>query len=203
MATPHGAVHEHAGSRAPPGSPMAEAGDEALLLAAGQGDRDAFAALVGRHLGRAVAIAGRILGSCADAEEVAQEAFLRVWQKAPGWQVDGAARFSTWLHRVIVNLCIDRKRRRPMVPIDAIDEPADESPDGFDRVADQQRCGRVQRALAELPDRQRAAVVLSYYEGLSNGAVAEALDVSVGAVESLLVRARRSLAVALADLRTS
>jgi RNA polymerase sigma-70 factor (ECF subfamily) len=182
---------------------MAEDGDEALLLAAGQGDRDAFGALVGRHLGRAVAIAGRMLGSRADAEEVAQEAFLRVWQKAPAWQADGTAKFSTWLHRVLVNLCIDRKRRRPLVPIDAIEEPADDAADGFDRVAQQERQGRVQRALAELPDRQRAAVVLSYYEGLSNSAVAEALDISVGAVESLLVRARRSLASALADLRTS
>lgn len=203
MATPHGAVREHSGGPVPPGSPMADDGDEALLLAAGRGDRDAFATLVGRHLGRAVAIAGRVLGSRADAEEVAQEAFLRVWQKAPGWRADGAAQFSTWLHRVVVNLCIDRKRRRPTVPIDAIEEPADPSADGFDRVAERQRRGRVAQALAALPDRQRAAIVLSYYEGLSNSAVAEALDVSVGAVESLLVRARRSLAAALADLRTS
>jgi RNA polymerase sigma-70 factor, ECF subfamily len=203
MATPNGAIRENPGANASARSPMAEAGDEALLLAAGQGDRDAFTELVGRHLARAVAIAGRMLASRADAEEVAQEAFLRVWQKAPAWQADGRAKFSTWLHRVIVNLCIDRKRRRPTVPIDAIDEPADDAADGFDRVSQQERRTRVARALAELPDRQRAAVVLSYYEGLSNSAVADALEVSVGAVESLLVRARRSLATALADLGTS
>lgn len=182
---------------------MRDDGDEALLRAAGGGDRDAFAALVERHLGRAIAIAGRMLGSRADAEEVAQEAFLRVWQKAPDWRDDGGAKFSTWLHRVLVNLCIDRKRRRPTVPLDAIEEPADESADSYDRVARRERQARVASALAALPDRQRAAVVLSYYEGLSNGAVAEALDVTVGAVESLLVRARRTLAAALQDLRSS
>lgn len=180
---------------------MSDDGDEALLRAAGNGDRAAFVALVERHLARAIAISGRMLGSRADAEEVAQEAFLRVWQKAPDWRDDGGAKFSTWLHRVLVNLCIDRKRRRPTVPIDAIEEPVDESANSFDRVVSRERRQRLAKALAELPERQRAAVVLSYYEGLSNGAVAEALEVTVGAVESLLVRARRSLAAALDDLR--
>lgn len=180
---------------------MVEDGDEALLLSAGRGDRGAFTALVERHLGRAGAIAGRMLGSRADAEEVVQEAFLRVWQKAPDWRIDGGAKFSTWLHRILVNLCIDRKRRRPTIPIDAIEEPADEAADGFDRAAAGERQRRVADALGELPERQRAAIVLSYYEGLSNVAVADALEISVGAVESLLVRARRSLSAALADLR--
>ena len=196
------AVRDSAAGGASRWSPMADDADEALLRAVGEGDREAFARLVERHLSRAIAIAGRMLGSRADAEEVAQEAFLRVWQKAPDWRMDGGAKFSTWLHRVLVNLCIDRKRRRPTVPIDAIEEPADESADSYERVVLRERRTRLARALADLPDRQRAAVVLSYYEGLSNGAVAEALDVTVGAVESLLVRARRSLASALDDLRS-
>ncbi len=198
---PDGAVGTLPVGLGSPGSGMVEDGDEALLLSAGRGDRRAFTALVERHIGRAGAIAGRMLGIRADAEEVVQEAFLRVWQKAPEWRTDGGAKFTTWLHRILVNLCIDRRRRRPTVPIDAIEEPADEAADGFDRALAGERRQRVATALGTLPERQRAAIVLSYYEGLSNVAVAEALEVSVGAVESLLVRARRSLSTALADLK--
>ena len=102
--------------------------------------------------------------------------------------------------RVIVNLCIDRRRRARSVPLEEVPEMADTAPGADDVLALEERRQRVATALAELPDRQRAAVVLSYYEGLSNAEVAGALEISVGAVESLLVRARRSLAGLLADL---
>ncbi len=179
---------------------MDPAEDEELMLASGRGDRAAFAKLVRNHLGRSNAIAVRMLGSAAEAEEVVQEAFLRVWQKAPTWRKDGGARVSTWLARVIVNLCIDRRRRARSVPLEEVPEMADSAPGADDVLALEERRQRVATALAELPDRQRAAVVLSYYEGLSNAEVAGALEISVGAVESLLVRARRSLAGLLADL---
>lgn len=179
---------------------MDQAEDETLMLATGRGDRTAFALLVHRHLGRAGAIAGRMLGSAAEAEEVVQEAFLRVWQKAPSWKPDGGARFSTWLVRVLVNLCIDRRRRARYVPLEEAPEMTDPAPGADEALATAERRRRVETALTQLPDRQRAAVVLSYYEGLSNAEVAGALEVSVGAVESLLVRARRSLARLLGDL---
>jgi RNA polymerase sigma-70 factor (ECF subfamily) len=179
---------------------MDPAEDEELMLASGRGDRAAFAQLVRRHLGRSNAIAVRVLGSAAEAEEVVQEAFLRVWQKAPSWRKDGGARVSTWLARVIVNLCIDRRRRARSVPLEEVPEMPDPSPRADETLALEERRQRVAAALAELPDRQRAAVVLSYYEGLSNAEVAGALEISIGAVESLLVRARRSLAGLLADL---
>ena len=179
---------------------MNPAEDEELMLASGRGDREAFAQLVRRHLGRSNAIAVRMLGSAAEAEEVVQEAFLRVWQKAPSWREDGGARISTWLARVIVNLCIDRRRRARSVPLEEVPEMPDTSPGADETLALEERRQRVAAALAELPDRQRAAMVLSYYEGLSNAEVAGALETSIGAVESLLVRARRSLASLLADL---
>jgi RNA polymerase sigma-70 factor (ECF subfamily) len=102
--------------------------------------------------------------------------------------------------RVIVNLCIDRRRRARSVPLEEAPEMPDPTPGADETLAMDERRQRVAAALAELPDRQRAAVVLSYYEGLSNAEVAGALEISVGAVESLLVRARRSLAGLLADL---
>src|SRR5690606_18087537 len=85
--------------------------DLALLGRIAAGDGPACAVLVDRHLGRVVALAWRMLGSRADAEDVAQEVFLRAWQRAASWRPEGGARFSTWLHRVAVNLCLDRLRR--------------------------------------------------------------------------------------------
>jgi RNA polymerase sigma-70 factor (ECF subfamily) len=169
-----------------------DADDDALLVSSGGGDQRAFQALVARHLARVLSLARRITGNVAEAEDVAQEAFLRAWQKAPDWRV-GEARFSTWLYRVAVNLCLDRKRRKPMAPLEAAGDPLDPAPSAESRLAEHQRTRIVAAALAGLPDRQRAALVLSYYEGVSNVEAARVLGVSVSALESLLVRARKAL----------
>ena len=183
---------------------MDDGTDDDLMARAGRGDRTAFAALVERHFGRAAAIAARIVGNGADAEDVAQEALLRAWQKAPDWQAQsaagGAARFSTWIYRVVVNLSLDRKRRLSPLTLDAADAVADSAPNGFARTAAGQIARRVQSAVAALPDRQRAAFVLCHYEEMTNIEAASVLDVSIGALESLLVRARRTLRQQLADL---
>jgi RNA polymerase sigma-70 factor (ECF subfamily) len=171
-------------------------GDDELLMLAGAGDQRAYRALVARHLPRVLAMARRITGNAAEAEDVAQDAFLRVWQKSPDWQ-EGDARFSTWLYRVVVNLCVDRKRRRPTAPIEAAGDPEDPAPSAESQLADQQRNRRVADAVAQLPERQRTALVLTYYEELSNASVAEIMGVSVSALESLLVRARKALRGAL------
>jgi RNA polymerase sigma-70 factor (ECF subfamily) len=169
-----------------------KADDDALLVASGAGDERAFRALVSRHLTRVLSLARRMTGNVAEAEDVAQEAFLRAWQKAPGWRT-GEARFSTWLYRVVVNLCLDRRRRKPMAPLEAAGDPLDPAPSAEATLVENQRTRIVATALAALPDRQRAALVLSYYEGVSNVEAAEALGVSVSALESLLVRARKAL----------
>jgi RNA polymerase sigma-70 factor (ECF subfamily) len=180
----------------------AEPSDDELMRRAGNGDRLAFADLVRRHLPRVGAIAGRMLASAAEAEEVGQEAFLRCWQKAPGWAPSGGggqtALFTTWLHRIVVNLCIDRRRRVAPVPLDEVPEQADDAPHALDRLATAETVRRVRAAIGDLPDRQRAALVLCYYEGMSNAEAAAVLEMSVGAVESLLVRARRTLRKTLA-----
>jgi len=195
---------------------MQEDSDDALMRRAGSGDKAAFALLVRRHLARATSLAQRITGNRSDAEEIVQEAFLRCWQKAPEWRPaerpanDGAAndrggagataQFGTWLYRVLVNLCLDRRRRPQPVGIEAAETVADNAADGFDETARGETSRRVQAAMAQLPERQRAALALCYFEGLGNIEAAATLDISIGALESLLVRARRALRDALGDL---
>lgn len=166
--------------------------DEVLMVRVGQGDQPAFQVLVHRHLQRSLALARRMTASASDAEEIAQEAFLRVWTSAPRWRVEGAA-FRTWLYRIVVNLCLDRGRRKPFAPLEDAGDPSDPSPDALALLEQQETVRRVAQAVAELPDRQRAALVLSYYEGMSNAEAAAVLGVSVSGLEALLVRARRGL----------
>jgi RNA polymerase sigma-70 factor (ECF subfamily) len=129
---------------------------------------------------------------------------LRTWLKAPDWlSQDTAPRgaaFTTWFTRVLVNLCIDRRRRPVAVPLEVAGDVPDSGLDGFDAVANREVSSRVLGALAALPDRQRAALTLCHWDGRSNIEAAEILDISVGALESLLVRARRAMRDSLADL---
>lgn len=197
---PRGSQHGSAaagqpGERAHAGASGA-ASDDDLLARLAQGEQAVCALLVERHLSRVVSLATRILGEQAEAEDVAQDAFLRLWRHAPSWQ-PGRAKLSTWLHRVTVNLCIDRKRRKPAVALDSIPEPPSRVPGAASLIAQQQTAKRVQAAIATLPERQRIAILLCHYEGYSNPDTAEMLDTTVEAVESLLARGRRALKQAL------
>ena len=169
--------------------------DEALMARIARGDERAFRALASRHLPVMLALARRILGNAADAEDVAQEAMLRVWTHAPRWQP--LALFRTWLTRVVVNLCLDRKRRAPWVALDAAGEIVDPAPGAGEKAERDERDRLVAAAIGELPERQRAAIVLTYGDGMSNAQVAEILDTSVSAVETLLVRGKQNLRRAL------
>jgi RNA polymerase sigma-70 factor (ECF subfamily) len=183
---------------------MQEASDDELMRLSGTGDRLAFQRLVARHVRRASALAGRVTGNRSDAEEAVQEAFLRAWLKAPDWQARDAlangAAFATWFNRVLVNLCIDRVRRPQADPIEAAAAVPDAAPNAEALTAGGEIARRISRAMAELPERQRAALALCHFEGLSNAEAGQILELSVGAVESLLVRARRTLREKLADL---
>lgn len=180
---------------------MTALNDDELMQLVGEGDRNAFGLLVKRHVDRCVAIAQRSLaGTLGDAEDVAQEAMMRLWRHAPRWEA-GRAQVSTWLYRVVVNLCIDQTRKNKRYGGEVSDDLVDETPDAFDQMASQDVSKAVREAIQELPERQRTALVLCFYEGLSNADAAAVMELSVGAVEQLLVRARRSLRVSLADLR--
>ena len=178
-----------------------EAGaDEGLMVRVGHGDAPAFQVLVHRHLQRTLDLARRMTTSASDAEEIAQEAFLRVWTTAPRWRPEGA-QFRTWLYRIVVNLCLDRARRKAFAPLAAAGDPSDPAPDALAQLERQETQHRVSAAVRALPDRQRAALVLSYYQDLSNQEAAAVLGVSLSSLEALLVRARRSLRARLAPER--
>lgn len=181
-------------------APSSAADDDALVAACGRGDQAAFAKLVRLHSARVHALALRMTASPADAEEIAQETFWRVWSSAARWQ-PGGARFTTWLHRIAMNLCIDRQRRarlRRFVQLDDAPEVADATVGQEQQGADRQELATVLAAVGRLPERQRAALLLSADGDLSNKDIAHALGTTEKGVESMLVRARRTLRAALA-----
>lgn len=177
--------------------------DADLLALYAAGDGRAARQLTARLLPAVVRYATRLLGDPYEAEDVAQEAMLRLWRAAPGWR-QGEAQISTWLYRVAGNLCIDRhrlRRRRPQQALADGHDPADPAGDVEAGMIAAERMAALNAALAELPDRQRQAVVLRHIEGLSNPEIAAVLDIGVEAVESLTARGKRALSVALAGQR--
>ena len=181
-----------------PDDPFADAPDAALLVAFANGDRQAARVLTARLLPRVLGQATRMLGSRAEAEDVAQEAMLRLWKIAPDWR-QGEAQVATWLYRVVANLCTDRlRKRRSAVSFDQMPEPQDDSPSVAARMQDQRRMRALADGLAALPDRQAQAVALRHLEGLSNPEIAQIMDISVRSVESLTARGKRALTRILA-----
>jgi RNA polymerase sigma-70 factor (ECF subfamily) len=171
--------------------------DEALVERIGRGDASAVSMLLARKLPRVLALAGRMLGDRIEAEDVAQDVFIRVWRQAPNWR-PGEARFDTWIHRVALNLCYDRLRRRREHLTAEPPEQVDPGP-GPDRGLVARETGQaVASAMAGLPDRQREAIVLCHYQDFSNIEAAAAMGISIEALESLLARGRRALRLALA-----
>lgn len=173
--------------------------DEDLVRRVGEGDPAAIQAMVARKLPRMLSLAQRMLGDAAEAEDVAQEAMLRAWRQAPRW-TPGQARFDTWLHRVGLNLCYDRLRRRREIATDVLPDRIDDGPAPDRGLLAAETGVQVQAALARLPERQREAIVLCHYQELGNIEAAALMEVSVEALESLLSRGRRALRAALADI---
>ncbi|MEA2929487.1 MAG: hypothetical protein QOG38_1915 [Hyphomicrobiales bacterium] len=174
---------------------MGEPADHDLMARVARGDEKAFRLLSRRHLRVALGVARRIVGSDAVAEELVQEAFLRVWLNAPRWRPEAA--FLTWLYRIVINLCLNETRRPQALPLGAAGDPPDPAPRADTELAARERDRLVAAAIAALPARQRAAIVLTYHQGLSNAEAAVALDTSVSGIETLLVRAKRTLRAAL------
>ena len=163
------------------------------MLRAGTGDRAACQRLVERHLGRVVTFAHRTLGNRSDAEDAAQDVFLRVWAAAPRWK-PGPARFTTWLYRVAMNVCLDRiAKKREATERRAARGRRRPRPSRAPRCAARRSARHVGAALAALPETQRIAVTLCHYQGLRNVEAAEVMGVSVEALESLLARGRRAM----------
>jgi RNA polymerase sigma factor (sigma-70 family) len=171
--------------------------DAELLARIGQQDPAAVRSLVARKLPRLLALATRMLGDRAEAEDVAQEVFVRIWKHASRWK-EGEAKFDTWVHRVALNLCYDRLRGRREDSHAGLPDEADPAapPDAALEARGENQ--RVRAALAALPARQREALILNYYQEMSNIDAAALMGITVDALESLLARARRNLRAQLA-----
>ena len=180
--------------------------DSELLDRLATGDEAAFRTLVERHIDRAYAIALRIIGNAADAEDVVQDTMLKIWSHRGRWQ-HGRAKFSTWLYRVISNRCIDLRRKPRSEDVDAVPEMADPQPDASAMIERNELSGMLEVAMQRLPEQQRIAVILSYHENMSNGEIAQVMDTTIAAVESLLKRGRQQLRQLLRkherDIRTA
>lgn len=180
----------------------AEAPDGALLVAFANGDGAAARVLAVRLTPNALGQAYRMLHDRSEAEDVVQEALLRLWRQAPDWR-QGEAQVSTWLYRVVANLCTDRlRRRRRSASLDDVAEPMDDAPSVATKMQNDARMEALSNALASLPDRQSQAVALRHLEGLGNPEIAEIMEISVEAVESLTARGKRALAKILAGRKT-
>ena len=182
---------------------MSEATDEALLVLYANGDADAARSLTIRLTPRVMAHAYRLLSDRAEAEDVCQEALVRLFKIAPEWR-QGEAQVTTWLYRVTANLCMDRLRKRGRLHPGGLDnapDVADEGPSVEGQMHTAARATALQSALAALPERQRQAVVLRHIEGRANPEIAHIMDIGVEAVESLTARGKRKLASLLAGQR--
>ena len=166
--------------------------DNVLLVGFANGDRTAAQRLTGRLMPKIYAHAYYRLGNIADAEDVTQEAFLKLWKFAPKWKQD-RAQVSTWLYRVVSNLCIDRYRRATLEDLGNAQEPTDGTQPPSDKIDEQYRQKALYAAMSMLPENQRLAIQLRHIDELTNPQIAEIMDLSVEAVESLTARGKRKL----------
>lgn len=169
--------------------------DHGLMVRVQRGDHQAFSHLVQRHSGRFYAIAYRMLNNSAEAEDVVQDSFLKLWNKPQAWDAKKNAKFTTWFYRVVTNAAIDKARRRvKMVSGEKIiDFVADDRRNAEEQMYQDETQRVLEEAIQSLPDRQRAALNLCFYEGLSNKEAADILDVNLKALESLLMRAKAGI----------
>lgn len=169
--------------------------DESLMALIRQGSHQAFSILVRRHTDRFYAAAFRMTGRGAEAEDLVQDAFLKIWHKPDVWKEGKGAKFTTWFYRILVNQNIDRLRKNQKMASDDSVLPfiADgrNGPEDDAVANDEQR--RLEQAMAVLPERQKTALTLCFYEGLSNAEAAEVMGVKIKALESLLIRAKTGL----------
>jgi RNA polymerase sigma-70 factor, ECF subfamily len=171
--------------------------EEQIMELIASGDQSAYAEAVRRHGRSIAAFAYRMTGQQADAEDIAQETFLKLWTHAHRWQADKAA-VSTWLHRIAHNLCIDLLRRdKSAINMALEDEHADPALSSEQLISLDADRVSLQQVISSLPERQRSALIMTHYQGLPDKVVAGIMDVSVDALESLLARARKTIKVRL------
>jgi RNA polymerase sigma-70 factor (ECF subfamily) len=168
--------------------------DESLMVRVQGGDHQAFAILVRRNTQKFFACAYRVCGDVYEAEDVVQDAFLKLWNRPETWNENKGAKFTTWFYRVVTNLAIDNKRKKkPLANNDVLDYMPDSAPRADEAMIEMQEQKLLEHAIQDLPERQKTALNLCFYEGLSNKEAAEIMGVGVKALESLLMRAKAAL----------
>ncbi len=173
--------------------------DESLMRAIAHQSHQAFAILVRRHTDRFYAASFRLTGTKGEAEDLVQDAFLKLWQNPSIWKEDKGAKFTTWFYRILVNQNIDRMRRGKNMAQDnsVLEFMPDTRATPETQTAMNEEQNNLENAIAALPERQKTALTLCFYEGLSNAQAADIMGVKVKALESLLIRAKTGLKEAL------
>ena len=167
--------------------------DEHLLKLIIAGDHSAFSELVKRHTKKYYSIAYRVLFNKNDAEDVVQEAFLKIWKNPESWNSSHNVKFTTWFYKVVINLCLDYKKKNMLDTSDKYEE-IESNTNIQDGIIDiKRRQELVDRYINELPERQQIALNLCFYEGVSNKEAAEIMDINLKALQSLIMRAKTNL----------
>lgn len=174
-------------------SVLSEPDDSDLLRRICDGNHHAFAQLVRRHGDRFYRLAYRFTTDRGVAEDIVQEAFLKIWENPSAWDARRNVRFTTWFHRVVINLSLDHMKKKKPLPLAASFDAADDALSADDALHEKQKAAALETALAELPPRQRVALNLCTYGGVSNREAAEIMQIDVKALESLLSRAKAGL----------
>lgn len=175
--------------------PSTDDTDESLMRLIRLESHQAFAILVRRHTDRFFAAGYRLTGNAGEAEDLVQDAFLKIWQKPDIWKDDKGAKFTTWFYRILVNQNIDRMRKNKNMAQDnsILEFMPDSRATPETETAQNEEQRRIEDAMNSLPERQKTALNLCFYEGLSNAEAAKIMDVKVKALESLLIRAKTGL----------
>ena len=167
--------------------------DHALLLAIQQGNHSAFNILVDRHHQMFYRVAYRYLNSREEAEDIVQNSFLKLWERPDIWDGSRKNKFTTWFYRIVVNLCLDKKKKKkPLALADDYDAP-DDRLSQLEQMEDAEKRSAVNTSIQQLPDRQKQALILCFYEGLSNKEASEIMGMRTRALQSLLIRAKDNL----------
>ncbi|MGN7439200.1 MAG: sigma-70 family RNA polymerase sigma factor [Alcanivorax sp.] len=175
-------------------SKLDELSDEELMIRIQSSDHEAFSLLVMRHTKMFYAAAYRMYPYQDEAEDIVQEAFLKLWRKPDMWKTGKGAKFTTWFYRVVTNLAIDyARKKKDSKGSDVLDRITDNTPDQQDTMEGDEQQKLLEDAIQELPERQKMALNLCFYEELSNKEAAEIMDIGVKALESLLMRAKSGL----------
>lgn len=175
--------------------------DEVLVQQLKLGHEEALAVLVTRHQRRFYSLAFRYLARRQDAEDIVQDAFLRLWKHPEAWQDDRSTRFTTWFYRIIVNLCLDelRKKKPYQIPEGWDTEDTSDSQNTVLVLETRRQQALLEQAIQQLPERQRTALNLCFYEDISNQEAADIMGVPIKTLQSLLMRAKQNLKESLKD----